>query len=97
MKNERLMKVILSPHVSEKSALAEQDRQYVFKVWIEASKSDIKKAVELLFKVKVESVQTVLSKGKNKRFGRVAGRRSDYKKAYIKLQDGHTIDLTAGS
>lgn len=94
MNQERLMKIILAPHVSEKSTIAaERDRQFVFKVAADATKSEIKGAVELMFEVKVDSVTTAIARGKTKRFGRSFGKRSNYKKAYVRLQEGHDIDF----
>lgn len=92
---ERLTQVLIAPHVSEKSAvLADSASQHVFKVLPNATKQEIKSAVEQLFQVKVASVQTVNVQGKKKRFGRTMGKRSDWKKAYVRLEDGHDIDLT---
>lgn len=92
---ERLTQVLVAPHVSEKSAtLADSTNQHVFKVLPNASKQEIKSAVEQLFQVKVASVRTVNVQGKNKRFGRIMGKRSDWKKAYVRLETGHDIDLT---
>jgi len=94
MNQERLLKVLLGPLVSEKSSrLTEQSQQFVFKVLPDANKLEIKKAVELLFGVNVQSVQVVNVKGKVKRFGRGLGRRNDWKKAYVRLQEGQEIDL----
>lgn len=94
MKKERLMKVLLAPHVSEKSTVAaDANQQFVFKVVPDANKLEIKKAVELMFDVKVDSVQVSNVKGKRKRFGQIAGRRADWKKAYVKLQPGQDIDF----
>lgn len=94
MNQERLMKVLLSPHISEKSSIAaDQNNQIVLKVANDASKPEIKQAVELLFDVKVDKVQVSNVKGKTKRFGARMGRRSDWKKAYITLQEGQQIDL----
>lgn len=94
MNQERLMKVLLSPHVSEKSAIAaDQNNQYVFKVTRDASKPEIKAAVELLFKVEVDGVTVTNVKGKTKRFGQMQGRRSDWKKAYVTLKSGQEIDF----
>ncbi|PQA51972.1 50S ribosomal protein L23 [Amnimonas aquatica] len=96
MSQERLLQVLLAPHVSEKATLiAEKHRQVVFKVRRDANKLEIKKAVEGLFNVKVESVNTTLVKGKNKRFGRSLGRRQDFKKAYVSLKEGFDIDFAA--
>lgn len=91
---ERLMSVLLAPHVSEKAARAsEAGNQFVFRVRGDASKPEIKAAVELMFEVKVEAVQVVNAEGKQKRFGQRLGRRSDIKKAYVRLADGQTIEL----
>ena len=96
MNQERLMKVILAPVVSEKSnLLAEKRNQMTFKVLPNATKQEIKAAVELLFDVEVASVTTVITKGKVKRFGRTIGRRSDVKKAYVSLAAGQQIDVEA--
>jgi large subunit ribosomal protein L23 len=91
---ERLKQVLVAPHVSEKSArVADQGNQIVFRVVRDATKPEIKAAVELMFEVKVEGVQVVNVAGKAKRFGGRAGRRSDFKKAYVKLAQGQTIDF----
>ena len=98
MNNERLMKVLLSPLVSEKSSIvADASRQYTFRVATDANKREIAAAVEKLFDVKVDRVQVVKVKGKNKRFGAIMGRRSDWKKAYVRLKPGSDIDFTAGA
>ncbi|CRZ19400.1 50S ribosomal protein L23 [Kingella kingae] len=98
MNQERLMKVILAPVVSEKSnMLAEKRNQMVFKVLKDATKTEIKAAVELLFNVQVASVTTTTTKGKTKRFGRTLGRRSDVKKAYVSLVAGQELDLEAAA
>jgi large subunit ribosomal protein L23 len=92
MNQERIAEVLLAPHVSEKgTTIADKLRQHVFRVSRGADKFEIKKAVETLFKVKVESVRTVNTQGKNKSFQRQAGRRSDWKKAYVSLAEGHDI------
>ena len=94
---DRLMTVIQGPHLSEKSAIAaENGNQVVFKVRTDASKAEIRQAVELLFDVKVDGVSVVNVKGKTKRFGRTMGRRSDWKKAYVKLAEGSEIDFLGG-
>lgn len=91
---ERLMNVLLSPHVSEKGArLQEQSNQVVFRVRPDADKDEIRRAVELMFEVKVTEVRVANVKGKVKRFGQVSGRRSDWKKAYVKLAEGQSIDM----
>ena len=91
---ERLMQVLVAPHVSEKAARAsEQGNQMVFRVARDATKPEIKAAVELMFEVKVDAVQVVNVMGKAKRFGGRPGKRSDWKKAYVKLAQGQTIDF----
>ncbi|UOP00631.1 50S ribosomal protein L23 [Kingella potus] len=98
MNQERLMKVILAPVVSEKSnLLAEKRNQMTFKVLPNATKPEIKAAVELLFGVQIASVATVTIKGKTKRFGRNMGRRSDVKKAYVSLIEGQELDLESAA
>jgi len=94
---ERLMKVLLAPVISEKATfVAEKNEQVVFLVTQDATKLEIKAAIELMFKKKVKSVQVLNVKGKQKRFGRFEGRRSDWKKAYVKLAAGQTIDFAGG-
>jgi large subunit ribosomal protein L23 len=93
---DRLMKVVLAPVVSEKSTmLAERNRQYVFRVADDASKPEIKAAVELLFKTRVDSVTVSNVKGKAKRFGRFNGRRRNWKKAFVCLAPGQEINFAA--
>jgi large subunit ribosomal protein L23 len=93
---ERLMNVVLAPVVSEKSTLvADKNRQYVFRVADNATKPEVKAAVELLFKTKVLSVTVSNVKGKEKRFGRFAGRRRNWKKAYVRLAAGQEINFAA--
>jgi large subunit ribosomal protein L23 len=92
---ERLMNVLIQPHVSEKAAnLAEKGNQYVFRVLGDATKSDVKAAVELMFEVKVEGVNLLNKPGKSRRFKNVPGRRNGHKKAYVRLQTGQSIDFT---
>jgi large subunit ribosomal protein L23 len=94
MNQVELMRTLLAPVVSEKSTfLAERDRQFVFRVQPAANKAQIRRAVELMFNVEVESVRVMNVKGKQKRFGRFMGRRSDWKKAYVKLKPGFDIEL----
>lgn len=93
MKQERILQVIKAPHVTEKSSMAAEQKQLVFKVDRRASKEDIKAAVEALLEVKVTAVNTVLMKGKVKRFGARVGRRKDYKKAYVSLDK--SVDMEA--
>lgn len=95
MNTQRLMKIILAPIVSEKSTmLADKNDQVAFKVCVGATKQEIKAAVELLFKVEVESVRVINVAGKQKRFGRSMGRRSDTRKAYVALKAGQEINFT---
>ena len=95
MNPERIYQVILGPHVSEKSAMmTEENNQYVFKVAIDASKPEIKEAVEAVFEVVVSDLQVLNVKGKTKRSARGRTRRkSDWKKAYVRLEAGHEIDF----
>ena len=94
MNKERLLDIIKSPQISEKSTVvAERDNQIVFKVAVNATKREIKKAVESLFEVEVDSVQTLNVKGKTKRHGNQMGRRVNWKKAYVSLKDGQDIDF----
>lgn len=96
MNEERLLQIILAPQVSEKSTyVADKNEQVVFKVASDATKPEIKAAVELLFKVQVDGVQVANVKGKNKRFGRMMGRRKDWKKAYVALKPGQEINFVA--
>jgi large subunit ribosomal protein L23 len=98
MNQERLMKVLLSPVISEKTALAaENSAQYAFRVAPDATKREIGKAVELLFEVEVDRVQVINVKGKNKRFGQRPGKRKDWRKAYVRLKPGHDIDFGGGA
>ena len=94
MSQEKLYKIILGPVVSEKSAIvAEQSNQVVFKVTRDANKAEISAAVEKLFKVEVEDVRVLNVKGKTKRTRYGMGKRSDWKKAYVRLAQGHEIDF----
>jgi len=93
----RLMQVLLAPQISEKATyIADKHEQVVFRVVSDASKPEIKAAVELLFKVEVDSVQVANVKGKEKRFGRNMGRRKDWKKAFVCLKPGQEINFAAG-
>ena len=96
MNKERLMTVLLEPHVSEKATAAAEGNQVVFRVRTDADKAEIRQAVELMFEVKVDDVQVVRVKGKTKRFGLTPGRRSDWKKAYVRLAPGQEIDFIGG-
>jgi large subunit ribosomal protein L23 len=94
--SNRLMNVVLAPVVSEKSTmLADRNRQYVFRVADDATKPEIKAAVELLFKTKVDAVTVSNVKGKEKRFGRFTGRRRSWKKAFVCLAPGQEINFGA--
>ena len=98
MSKERLMKILLAPVVSEKSSMAaDGSRHYTFKVVTDATKPEISAAVEMLFDVKVEKVQTINVNGKRKRFGQIQGQRKDWKKAMVRLQEGQDIDFAAGA
>ncbi len=98
MNQERVFKVLLGPHISEKATmLADGKNQFVFKVAIDATKLEIKTAVEALFEVKVADVNTVKVDGKTKRTARGLGKRKDWKKAYIALQPGQDIDFTSSA
>lgn len=91
---ERMLSILLAPHVSEKTARATQDgNQVVFRVRRDATKPEIKAAVEMLFEVKVSGVNVVNALGKQKRFGQRLGWRSDFKKAYVRLAPGQTIEF----
>jgi large subunit ribosomal protein L23 len=93
---DRLMNVVLAPVVSEKSTfVADKNRQYVFRVADDASKPEIKAAVELMFKTKVDGVTVANVKGKQRRFGRIIGRKRSWKKAYVRLAEGQEINFAA--
>ncbi len=98
IEQERLLKVIIGPYVSEKATfLGEKNNQTVFKVATDATKNEIKAAVEMLWKdqaIKVESVQTINVKGKKKRFGRFFGKRSDWKKAVVNIKKGQELNFS---
>ena len=97
MNQERLYKIILGPVVSEKAAsLGEQSQQVVFKVLKDAEKPEIKAAVETLFNVKVKQVRVLTTKGKSKRTRYGVGQRSDWKKAYVRLEQGQDLDFAFG-
>lgn len=97
MNSERLLKVVIRPHISEKgTTIAEQNRQFAFKVLVDATKLEIKKAVEMIFKVEVDAVRVTKVQPKIKRFGQRQGKRKGWKKAYVSLKEGHDINF-AGS
>jgi large subunit ribosomal protein L23 len=87
---------IVSPVITEKATIGAESNQYVFKVLLKASKPEIAEAVEALFDVKVKAVNTLINKGKSKRFRGRPYTRSDVKKAMVTLEDGHSIDVTTG-
>ena len=92
----QLASVLEAPIISEKSTVAaEKDKQFVFKVQKQATKKQVKSAVEIMFNVEVDSVRVLNVKGKQKRFGKSLGQRSDWKKAYVKLKPGHDIEFSA--
>ena len=93
---EQLMSIVLAPVVSEKSTMvADKNRQYVFRVADRATKPEIKAAVELMFKIKVDSVTVMNVHGKTRRFGRTIGRKRSWKKAYVRLAAGQEINFAA--
>ncbi len=95
---ERILKVLRAPHISEKATMAaEKANTIVFKVAKDATKKEIKAAVEKLFEVEVKSVNTLITKGKTKRQGLRQGRRSDAKKAYVTLKEGQDLDFVGGA
>jgi len=94
---ERLITVIQGPHLSEKAHIAAEKNQVVLKVRSDATKKEVAQAVELLFEVKVEAVQVVNVKGKTKRFQQTKGKRANWKKAYVKLPDGTSIEELFGA
>lgn len=97
MNQERLLQVILAPQITEKAThVADKHQQIAFKVRTDATKPEIKAAVEMVFKVEVQGVTVANVKGKVKRAGRVMGRRKDWKKAYVSLKPGQEINFAAG-
>ncbi|MCM8596399.1 50S ribosomal protein L23 [Accumulibacter sp.] len=97
MNPQRLMQILLAPQISEKATfVADRHEQVVFRVLPDATKPEIKGAVEMLFKVSVESVKVANVKGKKKRFGRLTGRRNNWKKAYVCLKPGQEINFVDG-
>ena len=93
--NERLLSILRAPHISEKSARLQEHNQYVFVVAPTATKADVKAAVEGLFSVEVKAVNLINQKGKARAFRSRAGTRGTKRKAYVRLADGQTIDVTA--
>ncbi len=97
LKEERLLKILLAPQISEKATfIADKNEQVVFRVASDATKPEVKAAVESLFKVEVEAVQIANIKGKVKRFGRAMGQRKGWKKAFVSLKPGQEINFAAG-
>ena len=96
MKQEKFYDIIRTPVMTEKSTIAQEHNKVIFNVQKNASKTDIKSAVEGLFKVKVKHVNTLTRKGKEKRFRQRKGRQSDVKKAIVTLDKGHSIDISTG-
>ncbi|MCE3044560.1 MULTISPECIES: 50S ribosomal protein L23 [Legionella] len=95
MNAERLLMVLREPHTSEKATvMAEKYKQFTFKVLKTATKNEIKRAVEELFNVKVKNVSVMNVKGKSKRFRQLAGKRSDWKKAFVSLHENYDIDFS---
>jgi large subunit ribosomal protein L23 len=88
--------VIRKPVITEKATMASEDNAVVFEVARDATKPQVKEAIEALFGVKVKAVNTTVTKGKTKRFRGIRGRRADVKKAYVTLEEGNTIDVTTG-
>ncbi len=96
MTNLKHYDILVAPVITEKSTLASENNQVVFKVAPNATKPEIKAAVEALFSVKVKGVNTLVRKGKNKRFRGIKGKQSDVKKAIVTLDEGYAIDVTTG-
>lgn len=96
LSQERLYDIVREPVITEKATMASENNQVAFRVPLEASKPEIRKAVEHLFSVKVTAVNTLRQKGKVKRFRGIRGKRADVKKAYVTLAEGSTIDVTTG-
>ena len=95
MSSEKILGVLRAPHVSEKTARIQETNQYVFEIAAGATKADVKAAVEQLFSVKVEQVNVLNVKGKTKAFRSRNGRRGDWRKAYVRLAEGQSIDVMA--
>jgi len=95
MNDQRIMNILLGPHITEKAAIiGESSNQYVFQVATNATKPEVKQAVEKLFEVEVDAVRVVNVKGKTKRTGSRVGHRKNWKKAYARVKTGQTIDFT---
>ena len=91
---ERIYHVVFGPHVTEKAVLGSESNIHTFKVAVDATKREVKAAVESLFEVEVASVRTVKVKGKSKNFGKRQGKRKDWKKAYVRLAEGQSLDVS---
>ena len=89
--------VLLSPHITEKATLLSEQNKVIFKVALDSSKDEVAAAVEAIYNVKVTKVNTIVTKGKTKRFKGIMGRRNDVKKAIVTLAEGQTIDITTGA
>lgn len=96
MNREDMYNIILSPVITEKSTRTSEYNQVTFRVTLNATKPQIKSAIEGLFDVKVKAVNTIRVKGKTKRFRGIPGKQSDFKKAMVTLEEGHSIDVTTG-
>ena len=97
LSQERLLQVVLAPQITEKATrIADKHQQVAFKVRTDATKPEIKAAIEMLFKVEVQAVSVVNVGGKSKRAGRTMGKRKDWKKAYVSLKPGQEINFAAG-
>lgn len=97
MTKDELYKVLRRPHITEKANdLKDANNEYVFEVSTDANKIQVRQAIESLFNVKVAEVRTSIVRGKNKRVGRFIGRRSNWKKAFVTLKEGHAIDFFEG-
>lgn len=88
--------VLLSPHITEKASLLSEQNKVVFKIALDATKDEVASAVEAIYNVKVTKVNTIVTKGKTKRFKGIMGRRNDVKKAIVTLAEGQSIDITTG-
>jgi large subunit ribosomal protein L23 len=98
MNDQRIMNILLGPHITEKAAIVgESSNQYVFQVATNATKPEVKQAVEKLFEVEVDAVRVVNVKGKTKRTGARVGRRKNWRKAYVRVKSGQTIDFAGES
>ncbi|MGK2739420.1 50S ribosomal protein L23 [Tepidicaulis sp. LMO-SS28] len=96
MSNVKHYDTIVAPLITEKATMAAEQNQVIFRVPLNATKPEVKEAVEALFEVKVKAVNTLRQKGKTKRFRGIVGRRNDFKKAIVTLEEGYSIDVTTG-